>query len=461
MSTQTEETHPAPSPAPEGAPKYDVLSPAHYADPHPTLHRMRAEDPVYWHPLLNAWLLTRHADIQTIARDPRFSAEQPDRFRTGTPPHVADEVAALERFLSSWMVFIDPPRHTALRSLVAKAFTPAVVDGLRPFVERLVEEILDSVCARGSMDVIADLATPVPAMVIARMLGVQNKDIGPFKQWTNEIIAFAGAGVATEEMALVGYRGMVALEAFFKELIADRRRHPGDDLLSRLIRVEEQGTALNEMELVAMCTLLLVAGHETTTHQIGNSILALLRHPEELERLRADPKLMNGAVEELLRHDSAVKVLARRATEDLELGGQPIRAGQLVFGLIHAGNRDPACFPDPDRLDLTRKDIKSIPFGYGVHYCLGAPLARMELSIVLRQVLARLQGLRLATSTLEWLPNFGFQGLTALPVSFEAQREAPASLSPPSMRDVALPVSQRSVSLIPPSGPLSRPSGRS
>lgn len=398
--------------------KYDLLSPSFFADPYPLLHRMRAEEPIHWHPQLNFWVLTRHDDIQAITRDPRFSAMRAEQLGTGVSEAMLPKLQVCLDFVSHFMVFRDPPRHTALRGLVAKAFTPQVIEGLRPAIQDIVDEMLDLVEENGSMDVVRDLAFPLPAMVIAKMLGVPRAQMDSFKSWTTDLFALFGAGIATDPAVEAGYGGAVALQQFFRELIAARRQKATDDLLSRLITAEEQGTVLSEDELVATCALLLIAGHETTTHLIGNAILALLRHPAELQKLRDDPGLIENAVEELLRYDSVAMILSRRALDDVELGGVKICAGDIVTGLIPAGNRDPAVFPDPDRLDITRKGSKSLSFGHGIHYCIGAALARLEARVALSEIIARFPDLSLATETPEWIPNLTIRGLASLPVTF-------------------------------------------
>jgi cytochrome P450 len=400
--------------------KYDLSSPQFFADPHPTFRRMRAEDPVYWHPRLRMWFLTRYDDIQSIARDPRFSARRADHFGRDAPAGVRDKLEIFNRFISDFLLFHDPPTHTRLRALVSKAFAPHVIDGLRPFIQGLVDEMVDAVQAEGRMDVVRDIARPLPAAVITKMLGIPRGDFDKFKGWTDDMFMLLGSGVATAELVEVGYRGIVGLKDYFREIIAQHRKHPRDDVLSMLISAEDQGNMLNEEEIVATCAILLVAGHETTTNLIANGHLSLLRHPQQLQMLRDDPELIGGAVEEVLRYDNAAFRVMRRAREDVEIGGKLIQAGQIAFGLIHAGNRDPARFMDPERLDITRKDNHHLGFGYGAHFCVGASVARLETRIALNTVVQRLPGLALGDAPLEWFPNLVFHGVRALPVTFSA-----------------------------------------
>jgi cytochrome P450 len=408
-------------------PKYDIFSQAFFADPHPTLHRMRAEDPIYWHPQLKLWVMTRYDDIQTITRDRRFSAERVDQFGMGASDAMKDKLEVYNRFLSHWMVLRDPPRHTVLRALISKAFTPQVIEALRPSIKGFADEMLDVVIDAGEMDIVRDLAFPLPAIVIATLLGVPRQHIDAFKAWTADVFTLLGAGLATDEAIEAGYRGAVGLEKYFREMIAQRRKEPADDLLSRLITVEEQGTVLTEEELGSTCAMILAAGHETTTHLIGNSVVALLQHPEQLQKVRDNPALLDDAMEETLRYDSAVSMLSRRALEDVEVSGRVIRKGEIAFGMIQGGNHDPSQFEDPDRFDITRQGTRGLAFGHGIHFCIGAALARMETRIALEAVLKRLPGLALATTSLQRLPSLAIRGFAALPVTFQPRDAARAA----------------------------------
>jgi cytochrome P450 len=314
-----------------------------------------------------------------------------------------------------------------IRALISKAFTPQVVEGLKPTVEGIANEILDVVIDAGEMDIVRDLAFPLPALVIATMLGVPRQHIDAFKNWTGDVFVLLGAGLATDEAVEAGYRGAVGLTQYFREMIAQRRREPTGDLLSRLIAAEEQGTVLAEDELASTCAMILAAGHETTTHLIGNSILALLEHPEVLQQVRDNPALIDDVVEEMLRYDGATSMLSRRALEDVEVGGGVIRAGEIAFGMIQGGNHDPAHFKDPDRFDITRKGARSLGLGHGIHFCLGAALARVEARIALEAVIKRLPGLALANVSLQRLPSLAVRGLAALPVTFQPRNAANAA----------------------------------
>jgi cytochrome P450 len=310
---------------------------------------------------------------------------------------------------------MDPPDHTRVRGLVNKAFTPRRVAGLRARIEALVDELLGALDGRDRMDAIADLGAPLPAIVIAELLGVPAEDYPKFKAWSTDLVSFIGS---EDRMAsLQRFRGALAnLLDYLSHVIAERRREPREDLISGMIAAQEAEDALSDGELLATSNLLLLAGHETTTNLVGNGLLALLRHPEEEARLRRDPALVKSAVEEMLRYDSPVQATVRIPREEVELGGQKIGAGALVVTAIGAANRDPAVFPEPDRFDVGRENNHHLSFGLGVHFCLGAPLARLEGEVAFRALLSRFRSLRLASDTVEYRANPVLRGVKALPV---------------------------------------------
>jgi cytochrome P450 len=318
------------------------------------------------------------------------------------------------------MLNADPPRHTRLRLLVNKAFTPKTVEELTPFIRSFVDKAFDAAQARGRMELMADLAFPLPATVIAEMLGVPPQDRDRFKQWSDDVTAALGnvPSNSSPELLRKSVEGMRALQAYFRDIIAQRRVEPRDDLISGLIKAKEEGDRLSDQELLANCVLLLNAGHETTTNLIGNGTYALLRHPDQLKRLRDDPTLIPIAVEEMLRYDSPVQFTSRILTADMELCGKVLRAGQLVLLVLGAANRDPAQFPDPDKLDVGRQGNKHVAFGLGSHFCLGAPLARLEGRLVFETLLRRAPGLHLDGPPPRYRQNFNLRGLESLPISF-------------------------------------------
>jgi cytochrome P450 len=390
--------------------EFNPFLPEFIADPYPLYHRLRIEDPVHWSPM-GFWVLTRYDDVTMALRDPRFGRAGFDellRARFG------------ESGFDLSMLFRDPPDHTRLRMLVSKAFTPRVVERLRPRIQQVVDGLLDAVHPARAMDVIADLAYPLPVTVICEMLGVPGGDRARFRQWSEAIARSLDAIAMPGDPEIVerGNAARRALADYFRALIAERRQAPRADLLSELIAAEEQGDRLSEPELLATCMLLFVAGHETTVNLIGNGLLALLRHPAELRRLREDPSLVESAVEELLRYDGPAQRTGRMPSVDVEIDGRTIRKGDLLLAVIGAANRDPAHFPEPDRLDLTRGDNHHLAFGWGIHFCLGASLARAEAQLAINTVLRRMPALALATSAPEWREASALRGLRALPVGW-------------------------------------------
>lgn len=400
-----------------GAPDLDFAEgnarPEFIADPYPLYQRLRADSPI--HRLQRGGasfvLLTRHADVTAVLTDPRLGKQAPD---PGTAPEAA---AAPTRS----MLVLDPPDHSRLRALATKAFTPRVVEALREHVTEIATALLDELEQHGDRraDLVADFAFPLPATVIAELLGVPLADRERFRGWSQRIVNLTDRGLAEDVRAdaLVAQR---ELRAYFAELIARRKgQAPRGDFLDRLLEAEEEGDRLTMDEVLAMCSLILVAGHETTTNLIANGTLTLLRHPDELRRLRENPSLVANAVEELLRFESPVQRTVRRVHTDLELSGAHLARGSAVVALLGAANRDPAVFQRPEALDLTRANAAHhVAFGRGVHYCLGAPLARLEAQVALPLLLQRLPRLSLLNAQPEWNNNATIRSLRHLPVAF-------------------------------------------
>jgi len=395
-------------------------SPAFVDDPYPTYHRLRGEDPVHWSETVGAWLLTRYDDVSTTLRDPRHFSSS-GRFSAVLEGLNGDErvaVRPLEEHFTVGLLGSDPPDHTRLRGLINRAFTPRVVEGLRPRVQEIVDGLLDAAAPRGQMDLVRDFAYPLPATVIAELLGAPADAQDDFKEWSDGILAFQGIGRATPELLARSQRDLLAMREFLTELLAERRTTPREDLLSRLVAAETDGQGLSEAELLTTCVTLLTAGHETTTNLIANGLLTLLRHPEQCQRLRDAPELMPGAVEEMLRFESPLQRNPRRVAADVELRGKRLRRGEFVFQVLGAANHDPEQFPDPDRFDIGRQPNRHLAFGYGIHFCLGAPLARLEAAIAIGTLLRRLPGLRLASDAVEWQEHGLLRALSSLPVTF-------------------------------------------
>ncbi len=401
-----------------------LLSPAFFADPYPTYHSLRAADPVMWDETLHSWVLSGYAQVAASLNDGRLvrgrTEEEQAVILDQLDASGQGELRQLRKLLWRMMLFSDPPAHTRLRALANRAFTPSAIERLRARIQRLVDSALDAVQAAGQMDVIADLANPLPVIVIGDMLSLPPEEREQFKRWSDDIIAF-GARLGADQPGLAerALRSTSELTDYFRALVAKLRRQPNDTLLSALVAAEEQGDRLTAEELLANAVLLLMNGHETTTYMIGNGLLALLRHPDQRRRLQAEPSLIGPAVEELLRYDGSVQMRGVTAAEDLSIGGKRIGKGQSVLLLLGAANRDPARFADPDRLDIGRRDNVHLDFGRGIHFCIGAALARSELQIAITTVLKRMPEVRLANETVEWqtVPPI-FRGLKALQVAF-------------------------------------------
>jgi len=388
-----------------------------FSDPYPTYRRLRAEDPVHWCAPWRQWVITRFDDVLAVNRDPaRFSSAGWERkFISELPPEL-QQLPHMQRHYGTKVVSMtDPPEHTRLRRLVVRSFTPRVLEALRPGIESLVHEHLDRVQGRPTMDAIADFAYPLPAIVIGRLLGAPDDARDLFMRWSKDIVDFVGTGHADAERALRNEETLREFRAFLEPIIRDRRDNPRDDLMSILASPNEDGERLSDDELVSTCIVFLFAGHETTANLIGNGLLALLKHPEQLAVLREQPELAATAVEELLRYDSPVQRNRRIASVDVELGDRHIRQGDSVMVFMGSANRDPEKFPDPDALDVTRAPNQHMAFGHGIHFCVGAALSRIEAPIAIAALLDRFPRVRLTDGHREqWRPNITFRGLESL-----------------------------------------------
>jgi len=396
---------------------YKPNDPGVLADPFPLYARLRDEDPAHWSPRLKAWVLTRYEDVKRVCLDTGgMSSDRLRPFFATLPPPEAAKVAELARYLTLWMVFRDPPEHTRLRRLAAKVFNVRSINALRPNIEHLTRWLLDQVAGKKEFDFIGDFAMPLPALVIIDMLGAPREELARLKRLSDEMALFIGsardapekydrAGAATREMA-----------GIFRELITSRRAAPQRDLLSELVGLDDGGDRLSDDELVATCVLLLFAGHETTTHHLANGLRALLRFPEEMDKLRASPALAPAAVEELLRYDGPIGAQVRIVQEPHTLHGRELKVGDRVFLLMNAANRDPRAYDQPDRVDLARNGVPHLTFGFGAHICLGFPLARLEGQVALPAVLARWRRIELGAEPVEWMDSMVLRGMKAMPV---------------------------------------------
>jgi cytochrome P450 len=399
--------------APQAEPLFNPLSPEVIANPYPHYHRLRTLDPVHRSPL-GVFVASRHADVSFVLRDKRFGKDFVGRMTRRFGPQVLDE--PVYRSMRHWMLQLDPPDHTRLRGLVVKAFTARRVEDMRPRIQEIVDRTLDRIEPRGQMDLIADFALRLPVIVICDMLGIPEED--------HEMI-FAGArggGRLLDPVPLSraeidqANNDNLATEAYFHSLFELRRRQPGDDLTTQLVLAEEEGHKLTNEELTANIILLFGAGHETTVNLIGNGLLALYRNPDQLRLLKESPALITNAIDELLRYDSSVQLTGRTALEDISVGGVDVAKGESVLCLLGAANRDPAVYPDPDRLDITRSNIRPMSFGGGIHFCLGAQLARIEGEIAIAALLRRLPNLKLDdVEHPDWRQTFVLRGLNRLP----------------------------------------------
>ena len=390
---------------------FDPFSPAFRADPYPFFHRLRETDPVCLSPL-GAWLLTRYADGVAVLGDPRFC--HPDYNATLLSAGPSRPVDLLR---GNMMICKNPPDHTRLRAVVTEFLTPRLVESLRPRIHAIVGQLLDRVQDTGRMDVIADLGYPLPATVIGELLGIPADVAARSRRPGRTLMRAFDVVPRTVVMLRANAAGRQILQDF-QRLIDERRRRPGNDLMSALIRAQEDEHRLDDREVLANCAMLFITGHETTVSLIGNGMLALLRHPGEIARLRDDPTLIRSAVEELLRYDSPIQFVGRLAREDVAVGGKIVPKGQTAYVLIGAANRDPAQFPEPDRLDISRKDNRHLAFGAGIHSCIAGLLARTEAQIAITALLERMPAARLATEKLDWWPGLSGRGLRSLPMTF-------------------------------------------
>ena len=400
----------------QAEPLFNPLSPEVIRNPYPYYHRLRSRDPVHYSPL-GFYVATRHADVSFVLRDRRFGKDFAGRMIRKFGKEILEE--PVYRSMRHWMLQQDPPDHTRLRGLVVTAFTARRVEDMRPRIQEIVETMIDRVVHRGHMDLIADFAFPLPVTVICEMLGIPAED---------QVMFFSGARtggrlldpvpLSRAEIDAANADNLDSAE-YFRHLFALRRREPGDDLTTQLVQAEEQGNKLTNEELTANIMLLFGAGHETTVNLIGNGLLALHQHPDELQLLKDNPSLVTNAIEELLRYDSSVQLTGRTALEDIAVGDVKVARGETVLALLGAANRDPDVYTDPDRLDITRPNVRPLSFGGGIHFCLGAQLARIEGEIAIATLLRRLPNLRLDNpDSPDWRQTFVLRGLNCLPASW-------------------------------------------
>ncbi|MFG3595426.1 cytochrome P450 [Bradyrhizobium sp. RDI18] len=404
--------------AASSAPLFNPLAPEFIRNPYPHYERMRTTDPVHLTPL-GMYVASRHAEVSLVMRDKRFGKDYVERTVRRYGPKIMDE--PVFRSMSHWMLQQDPPDHTRLRGLVVKAFTARRVEDMRPRIQQVVDETLDRIIPQGQMDLIEDFAFRLPVTIICDMLGIPEDHREAFYTGSRDGGRLLDPVPLSPEEIKQGNSSNALAAMYFQQLFDLRRKSPGDDLITQLVQAEEDGSKLTNEELTANIILLFGAGHETTVNLIGNGLLALHRNPDQLALLKARPELITNAIEEFLRYDSSVQLTGRVALEDIDdLGGKRIPKGESVLCLLGSANHDPAVYPDnPERLDITRPNVKPLSFGGGIHFCLGAQLARIEAEIAISTLLRRLPDLRLDDAVnAEWRPTFVLRGLKRLPASW-------------------------------------------
>ncbi|MCH6562058.1 MAG: cytochrome P450 [Myxococcales bacterium] len=395
--------------------RFNPFLPQHRRDPHATWRALRSTEPVYRSRALGAWLLTRYDDVLHVLRDPNFTTDRSDVPLMKLVSRLTRKDPEFSAMIERNLLTLDGSDHTRLRGLVSKAFTPRRVERLRPQLEGIVDELLDRAAEASQMELIRDLAHPLPVIAIAELLGIPSADRARFRAWSADLVQLLDPLQGRGGSASLR-RATHELYAYFRPLLAERRARPRDDLLSAMIAAEENGESLSETDLLALSGLLLVAGHETTANLIGNAVLALLRNPSERKRLQDDPDLIASAVEEFLRYDPPIQLTDRAVREDCEIGGRRIRKGQLVVVVLAAANRDPDRFPDPDRLDLGRTDHHHLAFGQGGHFCLGSQLAKLETEIAIGTLLRRFPDFFGNTEPTAWRRSMIIRGPEAVPL---------------------------------------------
>lgn len=397
--------------------QFGLMLPATIQNPYPVWHTLQQDDPVHFSEGWNAWLLTRYEDAVSGFKDRRLSANRSAGYAAKLPEPVREQLKPLLSNLSKWTLLLDPPAHTRLRTLIGKAFVPRAIEAMRPRIATLVAELLAGLEEKGTIDVIADLAQPLPTIVIGDMLGMPAKDWAKLKGWSDALAAFMGASQMTPAIVGGALKSVVEMEDYMRGVIADHRARPRNDLMTLLLRAEDSGQMLDEQELLASCVSLLFGGHETTTNLIGNGVLALLQNPAQLGRLRAEPELIGSAVEEILRYDSPVQRMGRVVAEEVTIREKTLKVGDRVFMVMGAANRDPSQFEQPDALDIGRTDNRHLSLGLGIHFCIGAALGRLEAQLAISELVRRAPKLALGDAPLAWMENLTIRGVKALPVA--------------------------------------------
>jgi cytochrome P450 len=395
---------------------YDPADDATRRNPFPLYEALQEHDPVHWSEALRSWIVTRYDDVRQVAMSPSMSSDRLRPFYESLRDERRDILSGVMRYLNLWLVFKAPPEHTRLRKLLNSVFTPAMVAALAPQIQDTVDHILAAVDDSAEVEFMRDIAVLLPAYVILDMLGVPREHFAQIKTWSDDLRLFIGTAKGEGDKYRKARSGADHMAAYFRDVIQQRRLHPGEDVISRMIAARDASGALNEDELVSTCMLILFGGHETTTNLLGNAVLALVDHPQQRQRLVRDPALIDTAVEEFLRYDGPSNSIARVVATEHTLGGKTLREGERVFAMINAANRDPRRFERPHELDLGRRPNRHLTFGQGLHFCLGAPLARLEAKVCLGALVARYPDMRYGSGTVDWIDALVMRGPEQLPL---------------------------------------------
>ena len=400
----------------------DFSDPVIQADPYSVYAGLRRDNPVVWNE--RTWLISRYGDITTLLSDPRMSSARTDQTFAVLPPDVQEEMTPMRTIMTSRMLLSDPPKHTRLKNIVNKAFTPRMIESRRERIQQICHMFIDRVAGQGQMDVMEEIASALPGWAIADILGIPADEQGFFTRWArDQVRVYDRAGVSPADRVNVmrqGQASMLEMRAYLEGVINARRAEPCDDLISELLLAESEGDRLSQDELFAMCVALLVGGNNSTAHLIGNAVLTLIRHPEALAQILADPALIRPAVEEVMRYESPVQATSRIVKEAMEFKGQQFEAGQGIVVLFGSANRDPEQFAEPDRFDITRQPNRHLTFAHGPHFCLGASIARTVAQVGILTTIQRCADMKLVDERIEWLEGFAFRGPKTLQVTFRA-----------------------------------------
>ncbi len=397
---------------------YDPRDPSVIDDPLPALKHLQRTDPVHFSRALGGWVITGHEDVRRVlADDEGISADRLSPFYEAQGADMQKRIAELIRYLNTWVAFKDPPEHTRLRKLMNKVFTRGAVHRLEPGIRNAVNARLDAIGDRREIDFIADFAYPLPATVIMELLGLPLSDMEAMKDWSGKMQMFIGSATTSPAKYALAEQGAIEMANYFRDVIRERERSPGDDMISRLLNLQDEGEVLTEDEVVGTSMLFLFGGHETTTNLIGNGIRALLKNPDQLERLRREPELMASAIEEILRYDGPTGATVRVVKRDHALHHKRLRAGDRVFAMINAANHDDRIFEAPEEFRIDRSPNPHLTFNYGRHFCLGAPLARLEGLVAIASVIERFPGLRLTAEHYPYMDTLVMRGVRSMPVA--------------------------------------------